>query len=798
MTEREIFLAVLELSDDGARSAYLDQTCRGDAALRAEVEALLESHATASDFLETPALASIESDEWLCRTLLTSQLTPAELYGSAASPYGNANQDWLLRFLSASERPDSLGRIGNYEVVEILGRGGFGIVLRAFDESLHRLVALKVLSPELAASEPARQRFLREARSAARVRHENVVRIYGVEESPLPTLVMELVPGETLQQRLDRTGPLDVIETVRIGQQIAAGLAAAHREGLIHRDIKPANILIEPGPHDWVKLTDFGVARAADDASISQTGIVSGTPMYMAPEQADGDPIDHRSDLFSLGSVLYTMCCGCPPFRAANALVVMRRVVEANPRPIPELRPDVPAWLCGIVSVLHAKDPAARFASAQEVADVLSHCLTELRRDGNVHSVSLPSTISERAQRGNGLPQPSTRPPHRTARRMLTAGGLLLTLAVAVFGATEATHLTNVSRTVVRLFSPEGTLVVDVNDPGITVAIAGEDIAITGAGIRELRLKPGQYQVQARKDGKLVRQEWVNVMKDGRRVLRISREPPSAVGTPDADEWHVAIARLPATEQVRAVAERLKRLNPEFDGQLTPSIQNGVVTGLELETAAVSSIAPVCALTGLKTLICTGQNGAGRLTDLSPLKSLKLEHFDCTGNPVNDLSVLARMPLKRLVCRVTQVHDLSPLKGLDLTELECGVSRVTDLAPLRGMQLTKLVIDHSYVVDLTPLRGMPLTVLHCGGAAGIRDLSPLAGMPLRYLHCGGTGVTDLSPLRAMPLQEINCPPEAQRDGAILRSITSLQVINYQPADQFWQSLDQTVTPDTGS
>src|SRR5262249_3077252 len=148
---------------------------------------------------------------------------------------------------------------------EVLGRGGFGVVFRAFDEALQRVVAVKVLAPEMAAS-PARKRFLREARSSARVRHDNVVQVYAVEEAPLPYLVMEFVPGETLQQRLDRVGPLEVAEVVRLGRQIAEGLAAAHGTGLIHRDVKPANILIEAGPDQCVKLTDFGLARAADDA----------------------------------------------------------------------------------------------------------------------------------------------------------------------------------------------------------------------------------------------------------------------------------------------------------------------------------------------------------------------------------------------------------------------------------------------------------------------------------------------------------------------------------------------------
>ena len=254
-----------------------------------------------------------------------------------------------LSFLQPSEKPGSLGRLAHYEVLEVLGNGGFGTVVKAFDEKLHRVVAIKLMSPLLAATSAPRKRFVREARAAAAVRHENVIAIYAVEDQPIPYLVMEYIAGRTLQQKLDATGPLELPDVLRIGRQIAAGLAAAHAMGLIHRDIKPGNILLEDGV-ERVKITDFGLARAADDASLTQSGFVAGTPMYMAPEQAQGETIDQRADLFSLGSVLYTMCSGRPPFRAANTMAVLKRVVEDTPRPIREIIPEVPEWLCELIS----------------------------------------------------------------------------------------------------------------------------------------------------------------------------------------------------------------------------------------------------------------------------------------------------------------------------------------------------------------------------------------------------------------------------------------------------------------
>src|SRR5262249_40935422 len=163
---------------------------------------------------------------------------------------------------------------------------------------------------------------------------------------------------------------MPVDEIVRIGYQTACGLAAAHAQGLIHRDIKPNNLLMEP-ESARVKITDFGLARAADDLTLSKQGTVCGTPQYMAPEQAIGQPIDHRSDLFSLGSVLYATCTGCPAFQGPSNLAILKLICEQAPLPIERLNPAVPDWLVQVVNRLHAKNPADRFRSAAELAEVL-------------------------------------------------------------------------------------------------------------------------------------------------------------------------------------------------------------------------------------------------------------------------------------------------------------------------------------------------------------------------------------------------------------------------------------------
>jgi hypothetical protein len=323
------------------------------------------------------------------------------------------------QLLSPPSHPEMLGRLGRYEVERLIGSGGMGVVFKGFDTELHRPVAIKVLAPQLAGSGAARQRFAREARAAAAVVHEHVVAIHNVEsDGASPFLVMQFVAGESLQARLDRQGPLDLCEVLRIGRQTAAGLAAAHAQGLVHRDVKPSNVLLEHGV-ERALLTDFGLARAADDASLTHTGHLPGTPHYMSPEQARGEPLDSRSDLFSLGSVLYAMATGRPPFRAESGLAVLRRIADEKPRPISEVNAELPAWLEVLVSKLHSKSPADRFPSADEVASLLEQCLAHVRQPA---AVPLPDELQ---------PAPSRR--RLTWPVAVAAGVLAIAVAIVAF-----------------------------------------------------------------------------------------------------------------------------------------------------------------------------------------------------------------------------------------------------------------------------------------------------------------------------------------------------------------------------
>jgi len=288
--------------------------------------------------------------------------------------------DFAVDFLEPSPAPEAMGRLAEIDILEVIGRGGMGIVLKGFQPELKRLVAVKVLAPYLAASGAARQRFAREAQAAAAIMHPNVMPIFTVQSTgKLPFLVMPYVDCESLEERIARTGPLALADILRIGTQTARGLAAAHAQGLVHRDVKPANILLEKGV-ERVMLTDFGLARAVDDASLTRTGLIAGTPQFMSPEQAQGEAVDARSDLFSLGSVLYMMATGRRPFRAETTLGILRRIAETEPRPMCDVNREIPSWFAAIVEKLHAKSREARFASADEVAQLLEGCLAHVQQ----------------------------------------------------------------------------------------------------------------------------------------------------------------------------------------------------------------------------------------------------------------------------------------------------------------------------------------------------------------------------------------------------------------------------------
>ncbi len=325
---------------------------------------------------------------------------------------------WLLRIA-----PN--GMLGPFRLERTIGHGGTGVVAQAVDTQLNRRVAVKVLYPHLASSGSARQRFAREAQAAAAVVHPSVVPIHAVDaEHDPPYLVMSYVPGGSLQQRLDKQGPLELVELLRIALQIADGLSAAHSQGLVHRDVKPANILLEAGT-DRVLLTDFGLARALDDATLTASGFVAGTPPYMSPEQAKGESIDCRSDLFSVGSLMFAMATGRPPYQGASALHILQRVTDQRTPLVREINERMPAWLDRLIGLCHTKSANDRIASAEVLAELIRQCLAHVQKP-NVFA--LPKELAQ---------QKASRP--MLVGAGLLAGSLLGLLGGWYFGPTMST-----------------------------------------------------------------------------------------------------------------------------------------------------------------------------------------------------------------------------------------------------------------------------------------------------------------------------------------------------------------------
>lgn len=333
-------------------------------------------------------------------------------------------------FLSPPHEAGELGWLAHYRITGVLGEGGMGFVFDAFDTHLQRRVALKVLKPELAANASFRERFLQEARAAAALPDEHIITIYQVGlENDVPFLAMKFLHGESLEQRLQRDGRIAVPEVLRIGREIALGLSAAHDRGLIHRDIKPANLWLEtPPPEEGsssgprlsceyvyrVKVLDFGLARPINDTRrLTATGLIVGTPTYLAPEQARGLPLDHRCDLFSLGIVLYRMVTGQLPFDGSDTLAQLTALAVADPRPIEELAPHTPGELRTLIHRLLAREPAHRPPTARTVAEALR----ALEKGESLPAALLGS--------GGGKTGGKTKSPREKRRRWLFGAGAL-------------------------------------------------------------------------------------------------------------------------------------------------------------------------------------------------------------------------------------------------------------------------------------------------------------------------------------------------------------------------------------
>lgn len=526
MEEQEIFLSALKIEAPSERTRFVETACADDLPLLERVKSLLRFHLQDQKFLSTPAVVQV-SDALGTTALEDSLVAMSDVPPAHHSPMAaeggidRIGLHLLSKYFDPPSQQENIGRLAHYELLEVIGQGAFGTVFRAIDEKLQRIVAVKVIALDLAVASPARKRFLREAQVAAAVRHPNVVAIFAVEEFPIPYLVMEFVPGMTLQQRLNDEGPLDLEAVLRIAVQIAAGLDAAHQQNLIHRDIKPGNILLESGPNPAVKISDFGLARTSDDASISHSGMIAGTPLYMAPEQALGLTLDHRADLFSLGSVIYQMLSGRPPFRAPTTLAVMKRVVEDTPRSLEETIPEIPVWMRAIVQRLHAKKPEERFRSANELYTTLNECLDDIKNGPKQRSVLQSQSIETKQHQSRGQ--------HSGKRVVLLLGTLLVgTLALLMYSGTLP-RLVVLAKAVV---DNEGLLLVDTSDPKLTYYLGEHQVILDSTSSTQTVPWPtGEHELKIFQEEWLVEHRTIFIKRGQTAVIARSHIPLQAAAS---------------------------------------------------------------------------------------------------------------------------------------------------------------------------------------------------------------------------------------------------------------------------
>jgi serine/threonine protein kinase len=278
---------------------------------------------------------------------------------------------------------------GRYEILDKLGEGAMGVVYRARDNALGRIVALKMLSAELGAEEELHQRFQREAEAIGRLSHPSIVTVYDLGDTDGQLyMAMELLDGDDLRALIDKQAEVPLADRVRILGEICQGLGYAHSRDVIHRDIKPANILVSASGK--VKLLDFGLARVSTRATITKRGVILGTPDYMSPEQAMGKPIDHRSDIFSAGSVFYEFITYQKPFKGKTLHAVLYQIISEAPEPVLTCSPDVPARLAAVIHKMLEKEAVDRYQSMEEVGRDIQEIHAALRRSQSQSAATFP------------------------------------------------------------------------------------------------------------------------------------------------------------------------------------------------------------------------------------------------------------------------------------------------------------------------------------------------------------------------------------------------------------------------
>jgi len=633
------------------------------------------------------------------------------------------------RSVPAAESPTPLPEyLEHFRILKLLGQGGMGTVYLAEDTRLGRQVALKTLKPELAAWPQAHERFFREARLAATIEHDHVVPIYHVSEANgVPFLAMPCLKGHSLEEMIKTGRKWTPVQIVRLGVQIAEGLAVAHAKGLIHRDIKPGNLWVEPTGGGRVKILDFGLARleaspGRESGELTQTGAILGTPAYMAPEQARGEKVDARADLYSFGVVLYRLATGRLPLRGTDTISMLMALASEQPQPVQELAPDLPPPLAELIMRLLAKDRNQRPASAREVSHTLRGILESLKTPTPaaqpVPVVVAPAqpVANPRADLDAAEPEKPVAPPRpqSTAKRRkprrwaLVAAGLASLAALILAGV------------ILIIRDREGQEVarIEVKD-GNTVEVKDKKVTITPP-----KAEPKPIDLAAEKDPErcvalwvLSIGGWVTIRDNGqeREILATAALPTTSfeVVCVDLNFKHVTDAGLVHLKDLKGLTALGLRETQVTDAGLVHLKELKGLTYLNLDGTQVTEagLVHLKELKGLATL----ELAVPRVTDAGLVYLIK------------ELKGLTGLSLRQTqVTDAGLVHLIKELKGL--TNLDLAGTQVTDTG----------------LVHLKELKG--LTSLNLAGTrvtdAGLVHLKELKG--LTALHLNRTRVSDLS------------------------------------------------------
>ncbi len=602
-------------------------------------------------------------------------------------------------------------RLEHFRILSMLGQGGMGAVYLAEDTRLGRHVALKTLRRELAAKPQAKERFLREARLAAAVENDHIVPIYHVgEDAGTPYLAMPVLQGQSLEDLLRQRRVLAVPEVLFLGIQIAEGLAAAHERGLIHRDIKPSNIWVEPIGGGRVKILDFGLARSSEtDTCLTQAGAIVGTPSYMAPEQARGDKLDARADLYSLGVVLYRLATGELPLKGVDTMSMLLALAINEPTPAHVVNPEVPAELSVLIMRLLAKEPSERPASAQDVMRQLQ-ALQKAPAETNHQTQPLPHRRGPEkttAARGSEKATPARGSGPRS-RWPLVAAGLLF----AFFGGGLL-----LQQIILRITDKEGKTREIELKPGDRIEI-----------VEKSAPKPDPTTTPRKKEPEIK----ITAGDPDRRAAEYVLSIGGHVQINDKDQWLIA-APLPK-EPFRLTAVTLN-VNPKVtDAGLAHFMDCKYLTHLHLDFTQVTDVG-LAYFKGCKNLTHL-YLGNTQVTDagLAYFKECKnVTHLSLRETKITDAGLVPFQDCKDLTyldltgTRVTDAGLAHFKKCKGLTHLYLGNTRVTDA----GL---------AYFKECKNLAGLTLhgTLVTDAGLAHFQECKGLT-----YLTLGGTHVTDV-------------------------------------------------------